>query len=65
MPDFDAAADVERAFAVGTRVAGDNVADIGNQRRLGQIATPVDIGVVLAVDVGASGKVAGGGCRTT
>ena len=56
MPDFDAAADFERAFAIGTGVAGDDVADIRQPARLGQIATPVDAGVVVAVVVGASTK---------
>ena len=59
MPDFDAAAEVQRAFAVRARIAGDDVADVGDQCRLRQVAPPVDVGVMLAVDVRAGGEVAG------
>ncbi len=63
MADFDAAADVERALAVGAQVAGDDIADVGNHGRLRQIAAPVDTGVMLAVLVCAADEIAGGGRR--
>ena len=50
MADLDAALDRQRALAVGRRIAGDDVADIGRRsaRSLGggQVAAPVDAGVV-------------------
>ena len=57
MADFDAAFDLQRAFAVRARIAFHHVADIGHDR-LRQIAFPVNPDIVFAVDVGAGAEVA-------
>ena len=57
MADLDAALDGEHALAVGRRVAGDDVADVGHQVGLGQVAAPVDAGEVEVFVVGAADEV--------
>ena len=58
MADLDAALDREHALAIGRRVAFDDVADVGDDIRLGQIATPVDACVVEVDLVRAADEVA-------
>ena len=52
--DLDAALDGQLALAVGRRVAGQHVAQVGHQVRLGQVAAPVDAGEVHVFLVGAA-----------
>ena len=54
---FDAAADVELAFAVGTGVARDDIADVGHEHRLGQVAPEVRAGKVMAFLVRAADEI--------
>ena len=63
MADFDAALDRQHALAVGRRVACDDVADVGHDIGLGQVAAPVDAGVVEVGLVGAADEVAHAGDR--
>ena len=56
MADFDAAADLEGALAVGGRVAGHHVAQVGHFG-FGEVAADVDAGVVVIVLVGAGDEV--------
>ncbi|MNN21435.1 hypothetical protein D3C81_1347550 [compost metagenome] len=56
MADFDAAADHQGAFAVGARVAGHDVAQVGDFRHW-QVAFPVHAEVVLVVEIRAGGEV--------
>ena len=58
VPDLDAALDGQRAPSIGRRVAGDDIADVGDQVRLGQVAAPVDAGQVEVGFVGAADEVA-------
>ena len=58
MADLDAALDRQHALAVGRRIAGDDVADVGHEIGLGQVAAPVDAGVVEVGLVGAADEVA-------
>jgi hypothetical protein len=58
MPDLDAAAEFQLAFAVRRRIAGDDVAQIGDQRRLRQIAAKIHSGQVKAGFVGTANEVA-------
>jgi hypothetical protein len=55
--DFDAAADVEFACAVRAGVAGHDVADIGDEPRLGQVESDIRAGEVIAFLVRASDEV--------
>ncbi|MNI41896.1 hypothetical protein D3C73_961610 [compost metagenome] len=57
VPDFDAALDFQGALAVGARVAGDHVTQVGHGRYW-QVALPVHAEVVLVVDVGTDAEVA-------
>ncbi|CNT68803.1 Uncharacterised protein [Salmonella enterica subsp. enterica serovar Bovismorbificans] len=63
MTHFDTAFDKQRSLTIRTRIAGDYVTDVGNNRRR-HIAIPVNTKVVFTVDVGASGKIAHGGNGT-
>ena len=58
MADFDAALDRQHALAVGRGIAGDDVAHVGDDLRLGQVAAPVDAGVVKAGLVRAADEIA-------
>ncbi|MPN05323.1 hypothetical protein SDC9_152573 [bioreactor metagenome] len=55
--DLDAALDGEYAPAVGRRIALDHIADIGNDIRLGKVASPVGAGVVEAFVVGTADEI--------
>ena len=57
MPDLDAAAQVQSAFAVRGRIAFLDIAQI-KDLVFGDIAIPVDVDEVAAVLVGAAGEVA-------
>ncbi|MND98688.1 hypothetical protein D3C80_910500 [compost metagenome] len=57
MPDFDAALDLQGALAVRARVAGHDVAQVGNGRNR-QVAFPVHAEVVFIIDVGTDAEVA-------
>jgi len=61
MADLDAAGQLDRAVAVRRRVALDHVADIGDERRLRQVAAEVHASEVEAVLVGADDEVRHGG----
>ena len=61
--DLDAALDRQHALAVGRRVARDDVADVGHDVGLGQVAAPVDAGDVEVDLVGAADEV--GSCAAT
>ena len=56
--DLDAALDLQDALAIGRRIAGDRVADVGDEVGLGKIAAPVDAGVVEVFGVGAGDEIA-------
>ena len=58
MADLDAALDRQHALAVGRRIALDDVADVGHEVGLGQVAAPVDAGEVEVGLVGAADEVA-------
>ncbi len=46
MADLDAAHDLQPPFAIRARVAGDDIANIGDLRRLGKVPAEVDPGQV-------------------
>jgi hypothetical protein len=48
----------QRALAVGRRVAGDDVADVGDDGRFRQVAAEIDAGEVETLFVGAADDVA-------
>ncbi len=57
MPDLDAALNRENALSVGRRIAGHHAAHIGHDR-LGDIAAPVDTGVVKVFFIRATDEIA-------
>ena len=58
MTDLDAAHDVERALAVGRRIALDHVADVGDAVGLAAVAAEVDAAQVKVGFVGAADEIA-------
>ena len=56
MADFNAAAQFQFAIAVGAAVAGDNVADVGDQR-LGKVARDVGASVMVIGFIRANDKI--------
>ncbi len=63
MADLDAARDREIALAVGRRIAGDHLADIGDAIGLAAIAAEIDAAQVVIDFVGTADEVAHHGDR--
>ena len=57
MTHFNAALDFQGAFAIRARVAGNDIAQVGNGRNW-QVTLPVHAEVVLVVDIGAHAEIA-------
>jgi len=57
MADLNAALDGQHTLAVGRQVAGNHIAEVCNQVRLGQVAAPVDAGHVEVGFIGTANPV--------